>query len=102
MRKALRAAETWDDTDLDFGLTKSRVVSGDDDVALHGDLAAATQRDTGHRGDHRLTRASYAFPILDGLRQIQHLLDVGAGGKRFFGAGQDNATNIVIGIECAD
>ena len=53
-RQALRAARAGHDAELDLGLAELRVLGGDDEVAHHGQLAAAAQRVAGHRRDHRL------------------------------------------------
>jgi hypothetical protein len=42
--EALRAAGARHDAELDLGLAEARRVGGDDDVAHHGELAAAAER----------------------------------------------------------
>jgi hypothetical protein len=53
-RQALRAAGAGQGAQLDLRLAELRGVGGDDHVAHHRQLAAAAQREAGHRGDHRL------------------------------------------------
>ena len=56
-RQPLRAADAGDDAELDLRLAELGVVGGDDEVALHRELAAAAERKAGDRRDHRLARA---------------------------------------------
>src|SRR3546814_17649494 len=82
-----------------------------DEVAHHGDLAAATQRIARHSGDHRLARLGEALPALGDevfgigllIRLVFHLLDVGAGGKGLLGTGKEDAARSEersVGKEC--
>ena len=50
----LRAAGARHDAELDLGLAELRRVGGEDEVAHHGELAAAAEREARHRRDHRL------------------------------------------------
>ena len=50
----LRAADARNDAELDLGLAELGVVGGDDEVALHRELAAAAERKARDRRDHRL------------------------------------------------
>ena len=61
-REPLRAADAGDDAELDLGLAEFGTVGGDDDVAMHGQLAAAAEREAGDRGDDRLGGARGAGP----------------------------------------
>ena len=54
--------------EVDLRLAEFGVVGGDDEVAHHGQLAAAAEREAGHRGDHRLaarvaTRSQFADEV---------------------------------------
>ena len=62
-RQPLRAADARDDAELDLGLAEFRVVGGDDEIALHRELAAAAERKARDRRDHRLARARDAVPV---------------------------------------
>ena len=59
----LRAADARDDAELDLRLAELGVVGGDDDVALHRELAAAAERKARDRRDHRLARARDAVLV---------------------------------------
>ena len=61
-RQALRAAGAGDDAELDLGLAEARGVGGDDEVAHHRQLAAAAEREAGHRGDDGLAHARGSSP----------------------------------------
>ena len=52
--EALRAAGARHDAELDLGLAELGRVGGDDDVAHHGELAAAAEREARDRGNDRL------------------------------------------------
>jgi hypothetical protein len=106
-RQALRAACAGDDADLDLGLAELGVVSGDDEVAHHGQLAAATQRKTAHGRDHGFADAADGFPVARdevvfvNVVEIElgHGRDVGPCGKGFFAAGDDDAANGLVGVK---
>ncbi len=51
--QALRAAGAGDDPELDLRLAERRVVTGDDEVALHRELAAAAEGEAAHGRDDR-------------------------------------------------
>src|SRR5205807_196760 len=84
-----------------------RGVGGDDDVAHHRKLAAAAQRVACNRGNGRFAALGDAVTadggeiagehVDEGLRL--HLLDIGARGKGLFAAGQENASDLVVGFE---
>jgi hypothetical protein len=102
----LRAAVAGHDAELDLRLAELGVVGGDDQVALHGELAAAAERKAGDRRDHRLAGARDG--VLVGAEIVQenvqivlarHLLDVGTGGERFFRAGDDDAADAGVGLQ---
>src|SRR6185437_16822452 len=50
-RETLRPAGAGHDAELDFRLSELGALPGDDDVAVHGELAAAPERKSVHRGD---------------------------------------------------
>ena len=58
--QALRAAHARHDAEGDLGLAELRGVGGDDDVAHHGELAAAAEAIAGDRGDERLPHLGHA------------------------------------------
>ena len=68
-RQPLRAADAGNDPELDLRLAELGILGGDHDVALHGELAAAAERETGHRGDDRLARVRGRVP---GAGEIPH------------------------------
>src|SRR6185437_9252499 len=68
-REPLRAAVTWQDAELDFGLTELCVFRGDAYVARHGKLAATAQRESVNRCDDGLgTHLVASENILAGAR----------------------------------
>src|SRR5262249_62211041 len=89
MREPLRTADPRNDAEFDFRLAEFGVVCGDDEIALHGKLAAAAKRKSRDRGDHRLAGLGDAMPRSDKIAEESvseglagHFLDVGAGGER--------------------
>src|SRR6185369_11745906 len=60
----------------------------------NGRLAAARDAIAADRGEIRREHVDEAFGL--------HLLDVGAGGKRLFTAGHDDAADLVVGLEVVD
>ena len=105
-RQALRAADARHDAERDLGLAEPRSVGGDDDVAHHGELAAAAEAVAGDGGDERLAHLRHA----GGRRRLiaresldegkgRHLLDVGAGGEGLLRAGDDDRADIGIRLE---
>jgi hypothetical protein len=105
-RQPLRATGAGQDADLDLGLAKARVLGSDDEVAHHRQLAATTECKAGHRGDHRFAHLANAFPVAGDEAtlvhihesQLRHRRDVGAGGKGFVAAGDDDAADTVVAI----
>src|SRR5262249_39661727 len=92
-----------------FRLTEFRIVGGDDEIALHRQLAAAAERKAGNRGNHRLARIGDAMPGPDEISEeglgkslADHFLDVGAGGEGLVGAGDDDAADGVVHFELVD
>ena len=107
--QALRAAHARHDAERDLGLAELRSVGGDDDVADHGELAAAAEAIAGHRRDDRLPRPGdprqrLAIVAVEGLDEGEalHLLDVGAGGEGLLRAGDDHAADALVGVEGGD
>jgi len=91
----------------DLGLAELGVVSGNDDVAHHRQLATTTQRKTCYRGDHRLAHRAYGLPIasdqvlgVSGDKAVlgQHA-DVGPCSKCLVAAGDHDAADARIGVE---
>jgi hypothetical protein len=83
------------------------VVGRDDEVAHHGQLAAAAQGKAADGRDHRLAHAADLLPVAGDVVLVVdvgegvggHGADVGAGGKRLFAAGQDDAADAVVGVK---
>ena len=107
--QALGAADARNDAELDLRLAELRGVGGDDDVALHGELAAAAERKARDRRNHRLAGMGEAVPgggevpherVHVGL--ARHLLDVGAGGERLLRPGDDEAADPGVRLERID
>src|SRR5690606_11361421 len=91
------------DAQLDLGLAELGRIGGDDEVAHHGKFAAAAEGKARNGGDHRLAATRDPVPGADEVPKVDvhvglrlHLLDVGAGGKGFFGSGNDHATDAVV------
>ena len=104
--QALGAAHARHDAELDLGLAELGVVGRDDEVAHHGELAAAAEREARHRGDHRLAPARHLLPAGEEIGQIgvrvgelRHLLDVGAGREGLLRSGDDDAADIGVRLE---
>ena len=108
--QALGAADAGNGAERDLGLAELRGVGGDDDVAHHGELAAAAERIAADRGNGRLAAARDAVAADGGEVRREHvdealrlhLLDVGAGGKGLFAAGHDDAADRVVRLEVVD
>jgi hypothetical protein len=96
-----------DDAQLDLRLAELRVVGGDDEVAHHGQLATAAEREPAHGRDHRFADLPDGFPVARdvvalvdvGKAVARHRADVGAGGEGLLAAGDDHAANGVVGVE---
>ncbi len=96
-RQALGATGTRDDAEQDLGLTESRPLTGDAQIARHRELEAAAQRIAANRGDDR-TRDRVdrvergAEPVGDATRGrlVAELVDVGAGRERAVAPGDHN------------
>lgn len=108
--KALTATSTRDGAELDFGLTEVGLLSAVDQVAHHGELAAATKGVSGNSGQNGLLdlgrqqrpRLDEGLGIGFGKRQGSHLLDVGTSGESLLGAGQDDDIGVVGGVEVVE
>ena len=109
-RQPLGAADARDGAERDFRLAEFGGVGSDDDVAHHGELAAAAERIAADGGDGGFAargdaaaadRGEIAGEHVDEAFRL-HLLDVGAGGKRLFAAGEQDTADIVIGLEVVD
>ena len=105
-RKALRATDTRNDTELDLGLAELRGIRSDDEIAEHRQLAATTERVSGDGGDQRLTSCCDAIPrgeeILDVCVHVRlglHFLDVGTGGEGALGTGDQDGSDAVVRLE---
>ena len=109
VRQPLRAADAGNDAELDLRLAEFGIVGGDDEIALHGKLAAAAEREAGDRGDDRLARCRGLMPVGAKIAEehlgkilVGHFLDIGAGGESFFRSGDDHAADIAVGLERSD
>ena len=105
-QQALRAAHAGDDAEVDLGLTESRGVGGEDDIAHHGELASAAEGVSRDGGDHRRAHRREARPLAEVIvhrhleaRLVGHLLDVGAGGERLLRPGQHDGADALVGVE---
>src|SRR5690606_9981081 len=101
----LRSAGAGHYAKFDFRLAELGRVRGDDEVAHHRELAAAAKREASYRGDHGFAAAGDTIPRADEILLVDlhvglrlHLLDVSAGGERFFRTGDDDAANSVVGL----
>ena len=106
VRQPLGAAAAGNDSQIDFRLAEAGVLSGDDDVAAHRQLAAAAQGKADHRGDHRLgdlvDLIAVGEPFLNhGVEGtlVGHFFDVGAGGEDFVTAGDDDDAHFGVLVE---
>src|SRR5690554_1146477 len=104
--QALGAADSGQYAQVDFRLAEAGVVGGIDEVADHRQLATTTQGITGNSSDQRLAAVGDAVgggkEVVHeyvGVLQIDHLLDVGAGGEGLAGAGQYHAADVRIVLE---
>ena len=99
-RQSLRAAAAGKGADLYFRQTEARRLRGDAKIRGQRQLAAAAERITGHRGDHRLRqRLDLVEQNLKlarvavggfGVGVAAHLADVRAGAKNLVAAGDDH------------
>ena len=104
--QALRTPGTGNHAQLDLGLAEFGVVGGDDEVTQHSQLAAATQGETGDGGNHRLADAAHRLPVAGDVVALVHIgkavgrhaADIGTRRKRFFAAGDDQATQRRVGV----
>src|SRR5580765_7180537 len=109
MCQALRAADAGNDSKLDFRLAEPGGIGGDYDVALHGELAAATKRKARHRRDNRLARLCRGIPVRDEIAEIgldegliRHFLYIGPGSEGFVATCDEHAADLVVTIEGLD
>ncbi len=87
-------------------MTEARVLGGDDEVAHHGELAAASQGESGDRRDNGLAAAGRLVPGRELFFEVPvdeaprlHFLDVRSRGEGFLAAGYDNGANGVVGFK---
>src|SRR6202163_1152289 len=108
--RALRAAVARQDAEVHLGLAELRVLARDANVARHGELAAAAEREAVDRCDHRHAQAferarerlTFARLRLAGARvgQRVELADVRARGERLRArAGEDHGAERVVRAE---
>ena len=76
---------------------------------MHGELAAAAEREAGYRRHYRLAGARCAVPGTGEIAEIDldeglvgHLLDVSAGGEGLVVAGEQHAADAVVGLKGVD
>jgi hypothetical protein len=103
---ALRAARARHDADLDLGLAEFRALAGDDDVGVHGELAAAAEREAVHGGDHGLRTRREGLPLQVGAAQhhlggaaFRHVLEVGARREGLARTREDDDAHLGIGAQ---
>jgi len=104
--EALGSADSGDDAEFDFRLTEFRGVGGDEDVAVHRELAAAAECISGYCGDHRGAHVRQPVPCREPVVQVdihvglrRDFLDVGAGSECLVGAGDHDGADVWIAIE---
>jgi hypothetical protein len=111
-RRALGSAVTWNQSEVDLGLTELRILAGDENVAGHRDLTAASECKPIDRHDNGFTQTldltseglSAASLVCTGAgrRQSVELRDVGARGKCLFSrTGHDDCANAVVALHVA-
>ena len=105
-RQALSAARAGYGADDDLGLAELGLLARQDDVAHHGELAAAAEREAVHGGDDGRLGLGQRRPVRQEValahvaeRLVLHLLDVGAGGEGTRRAGQHHACDLRMGVE---
>ena len=105
-RQPLGTAVARHDAERDLRLAEYGGIRRQNDVARHGQLAAAAQRIAGHRRDDRLAACTDLVERREKIAAIGfdeillvHLLDVYAGGKRLLIAGDDDAADRGVGLE---
>ena len=89
------------------GWPNSGGVGSQNEIAHHGQLAAAAEGEAGHCGNHRLPDPQHRLPALadeilqqgGGMGAILHFLDVGAGGEGFFVSGQNDGADCRVVVE---
>ena len=102
--QALGASGSGRDAQIDLGLAELGIVSGDDEVAHHGQLAATAQRKARDRRNDGLAAAGHGLPIAGdkvfaidlGIGFGGHLLNVGPGGKGLVRAGNDDTADASV------
>ena len=91
----------------DLRLAELGRLGGDDHVAEQGELAAAAQRPARDGGDHRRADRGEAAPEgLAGTELLVHVAlgegpDIGARGEGLVVARDDDAADVVVGVEAA-
>jgi hypothetical protein len=92
--------------ELDLRLAEAGRVGRNDEIADHGQLAAAAQRIAGNGGNHRLSQIGDPLPVGEevvhigrGIGLVLHLLDVGAGREGLLIAGHHHGADRRVGIE---
>src|SRR5689334_34697 len=106
MGQTLWTAAPGNNAEIDLGLAEARRFRSNDDVAAHGELTTAAQRETAHSGDHGFANSIDLIPIGQSLLYsfiegpaLGHFLDIGARGKDFFAAGDNDDANVVVFVE---
>mmetsp|Transcript_11737 Transcript_11737/g.26772 ORF Transcript_11737/g.26772 Transcript_11737/m.26772 type:complete len:309 (-) Transcript_11737:157-1083(-) len=103
----LRAADARNGAQLNFGLAEFGILRGKDDVARHGQLTAASQRETIDRSDDGLPDGRDSRPVRQHVPPPRvgvtgspvHLLDVCTSGESFANARHHGCTHGVVGID---
>src|SRR3954462_13196447 len=106
--QALRAARAGHHTEIDLRLSELRRFCCDDQVANHGELAAAAEAETGNRRNERRAQPANRIPAIDASLVVERygrpgsqLSDVCAGRKGPFVSAQDDAAQRVVGVQPA-
>ena len=104
--QALGAAGAGHHADTNFRLGEARRGTGDDQVAVHRQLAASAQGMALHGGDQRLAAGGERLPVAlhPALLDLQHgrlrqFVEIGAGGERRAISGEDDDPGIGALVE---
>jgi hypothetical protein len=102
----LRAPGSREDAEVRLGLPELRALGGDDEVAGHGQLAAAAQAVARDCGDDRRPDLPDRIPLVDPSAEVElevsrvgKLVDVGAGREGLVVPRKDDAADRVVVVQ---